>query len=300
MKESKQISIIDGETLPDVEARPFLKWAGGKRQLLSQMEGYFPENFNKYIEPFVGGGAVFFHLFNNGYIKKKAILIDINKDLINCYKVIKKNVESLIEKLKEHAKHKLDEDYYYKIRKLDRKPEYNSLTDVEKAARVIYMNKVCYNGLYRVNSKGQFNVPFGSYKNPTVCDEENLNAVNKVLQNVDLICSSFEKCLDFAVKNDFIYFDPPYHPLSDTSSFTSYTKEDFDKKAQKKLCDIFKILDLRKCKLMLSNSYHEFIEDLYGDFIIKELGEKRAINSNASKRGEIKVSLILNDPILKD
>jgi DNA adenine methylase len=294
MKESKQISIIDGRVIPEVEARPFLKWAGGKRQLLPQMEEFFPKKFERYIEPFVGGGAVFFHLFNKGLIKNKAILIDINRDLINCYKVIKNDVEALIEKLKEHAKHKLDEEYYYKIRKLDRKPEFEDLTNTERAARLIYMNKVCYNGLYRVNSKGQFNVPFGSYKNPTVCDEENLIAVNKVLQNVELVCSSFEKCLNYAHKNDLIYLDPPYHPLSETSSFTSYTKEDFSKKSQKKLFNIFKILNLRKSKLMLSNSYHEFVLHLYREFHIKELGAKRAINSDSTKRGKIKVVLILN------
>ena len=266
---------------------PFLKWAGGKRQLIPQMEEYFPKHYNKYIEPFIGGGAVFFHI-----LPEKAILIDINKELINCLKVIKNNVKELIELLKNH---KNENKYYYQIRNLDRTHRtYDKLSDIEKASRMIYLNRCCYNGLYRVNSKGQFNVPFGKYKNPNFCDEENLIAVSKVLKNVDIYNSSFEICLNFADKDDFIYFDPPYHPISETSSFTSYTKENFGKESQKMLFNVFEILDERGCRLMLSNSYNPFIIDLYKEYKIIFLNAKRAINSIANKRGFIKEILVLN------
>jgi len=266
---------------------PFLKWAGGKRQLIPQMIKYFPKHFNKYIEPFIGGGAVFFQL-----LPERAILIDINEELINCFKVIKNNVKELIEILKNH---KNEKKYYYQIRSLDRTDRtYKNLSDVEKASRTIYLNRCCYNGLYRVNSKGQFNVPFGKYKNPNFCDEKNLIAVNKVLKNVDIFHGSFEKCLDFADKDDFIYFDPPYHPISETSSFTSYTKENFGKESQKMLFNVFEILDERGCRLMLSNSYNPFIIELYKQYKTVFLNAKRAINSIANKRGFIKEILVLN------
>ncbi len=266
---------------------PFLKWAGGKRQLISQMYKYFPKNFNKYIEPFVGGGAVLF------YLKLKiSVIIDINKELVNCYNVIKNNVKELIKLLKTHENEK---NYYYKIRALDRdKEKFNKLSNIEKASRLIYLNRCCYNGLYRVNSKGQFNVPFGKYKNPNFCDEENLFAVSKVLKNVNIIHGSFEICLEHAQKGDFVYFDPPYHPISKTSSFTSYTKENFGKDSQQKLFDVFEKLDKRGCKLMLSNSYNEYIQNLYKDYKIITLGARRVINCNAEKRGNINVLLILN------
>jgi len=266
---------------------PFLKWAGGKRQLIPQIKKYFPKRFNKYIEPFIGGGAVFFHI-----LPEKAILIDINKELINCFKVVKNNVKELIELLKNH---KNEKKYYYQIRSLDRTHRtYDKLSDVEKASRTIYLNRCCYNGLYRVNSKGQFNVPFGKYKNPNFCDEENLISVSMVLKNVDIYHGSFEMCLDFADKDDFIYFDPPYHPISETSSFTSYTKENFGKDSQKMLFNVFKTLDARGCRLMLSNSYNPFIIELYKEFKIIFLNAKRAINSIANKRGFIKEILVLN------
>ncbi|MFW9895267.1 MAG: DNA adenine methylase [Candidatus Thorarchaeota archaeon] len=267
--------------------RPFLKWAGGKRQLISQMNKYFPKNINKYIEPFVGGGAVLFYLK-----PETSVIIDVNEELINCYKIIKNNVKELIKLLKTH---KNEKNYYYKIRALDRdKEKYNKLSNVEKASRLIYLNRCCYNGLYRVNSKGEFNVPFGKYKDPNFCDEENLFAASKVLKNVKIIHGSFEICLDYARKGDFIYFDPPYHPISKTSSFTSYTKENFGKDSQQKLFEVFKILDDRGCKLMLSNSDNEYIQNLYKDFKIIILGARRAINCNAERRGNINVLLILN------
>ena len=268
--------------------KPFLKWAGGKRQLISQIDKFLPKNYNKYIEPFIGGGALFFYL-----LPKKAILNDINTDLINSYRIVKDNVNDLIKHLKHH---KNESDYFYEVRGVDRNPEiYNKMSDVEKASRIIYMNRCCYNGLYRVNSKGQFNTPFGKYKNPTFCDVKNLKAVNLALQNVKLTNKSFECILEFAEKDDFIYFDPPYVPVSDSANFTSYTKENFGPKDQIKLYELFKTLDEKGCKVMLSNSYSEFILDLFKEYNIEYLQAKRAINSNASKRGAIKEVLVLND-----
>jgi len=269
-------------------AHPFVKWAGGKRQLIPQMEEYLPKNYNKFIEPFVGGGALFFHMK-----PKMAVLIDINEDLINCYEVIKHNPFELIRSLK---KHKNEKEYYYQVRSADREIEsFKKWTNVEKASRTIFMNRCCYNGLYRVNSKGEFNTPFGKYKNPKFCNEMNLNAVHESLKNAIIVQGSFEKCLDYAEKEDFVYFDPPYHPLSETANFTSYTKDNFGKDSQIKLRDVFKTLDDRGCKVMLSNSYNEFILDLYNDFKIVVLNAKRAINSNASKRGKIKEILVMNN-----
>ena len=267
--------------------KPFLKWVGGKRQLISQIDKYLPKEFNKYIEPFVGGGAIFFYL-----LPKQALLLDINKELINTYKVIKNKVSELIELLK---KHKNESEYFYQIRDIDRNPDvFNKLSDIEKASRNIFMNRCCFNGLYRVNSKGQFNAPFGKYKNPKFCDVENLKAVKKALKNVKLLNSSFEKCLDFAEKGDFIYFDPPYVPISNSSNFTSYTKDNFSSNDQHKLFEVFKILDDRGCKVMLSNSYSDFILEVYKNYRVNILQAKRAINSDATKRGAIKEVLITN------
>ncbi len=270
---------------------PFLKWAGGKRQLLSQMKVFFPKVFNKYIEPFVGGGAVFFYLSRKNLLKNKTILIDINPDLINCYNVIKTDVEDLIKSL---IKHKNEKEYYYTIREVDRKEEYENWNSIEKASRIIYMNRCCYNGLYRVNSKGYFNVPFGKYKNPQFCNKLNLRAVHSALKNVKIINDSFKVVLNFAQKGDFIYFDPPYVPISNSANFTSYTKDSFDKENQIQLFNVFKTLDNRGCKIVLSNSYCDFILDLYKDYKINTLLAKRAINSDASKRGKIEEVLITN------
>jgi len=292
-KSSFSISQIRKKRINRKMPLPFLKWAGGKRQLIPQLKNYFPKKFNKYVEPFVGGGAVFFYLYREGFLKyKKAILIDINKEIINCYKVIKNNVIDLIESLKNH---KNEKNYYYKVRDLDRNFEtYNKMTTIEKASRIIYLNKCCYNGLYRVNSKGQFNVPFGRYKNPQFCDEENLIEVNKALKNVEIFHDSFENCLKFAEINDFIYLDPPYSPVSETANFTSYTKENFNVDSQEDLFQVFKNLDKQGCKLMLSNSYNDYIHELYKDYKIFTLQAKRAINCDPSKRGKISEVLVLN------
>ncbi|MBA7505122.1 Modification methylase DpnIIA [subsurface metagenome] len=266
---------------------PFIKWAGGKKQLLGQIDKYLPKNFNKYLEPFVGGGALFFYLLPN-----KAILIDSNKGLINCYRVIQNKIGELIKSLK---KHKNEKDYFYKIRSLDRIPEeFKKLSSIERASRTIFLNKCCFNGLYRVNSKGEFNAPFGKYENPKFCDEENLLAVNMILKDIQIINGDFKECLELAEKDDFIYFDPPYQPISTTANFTSYTKENFNKKDQVRLFKVYEELDNRGCKVMLSNSYNEFILDLYKKYDLKTVYAKRAINSDASGRGQIKEVLIIN------
>ena len=294
-KDNQKIKFIDVKRNKNKKAKtivenphPFLKWAGGKRQLLSQIDLYIPKSFNKYIEPFVGGGALFFYL-----LPKNAILNDINQDLINTYRVIKENVSELITSLK---KHKNEEEYFYKIRSVDRNlDEFKTWSDVEKASRIIYLNRCCYNGLYRVNSKGYFNAPFGKYKNPKICNEENLKLVHKVLKDVKLMNTSFELCLNYAKKDDFIYFDPPYVPISESANFTSYTKSSFKKEDQIKLFNVFKELDQKGCKLLLSNSYNEFILKLYKNYQINIVYAKRAINSNPDKRGEIKEILIINN-----
>ena len=266
--------------------KPFLKWVGGKRQLLKQIDPFLPKSFNKFIEPFVGGGALFFYL-----LPETAILIDNNPVLINCYQMIKYEIDPLVESLQGH---KNEAEYYYSIRGVDRSSDFSKWTNVQKAARIMYMNKCCFNGLYRVNSKGYFNVPFGKYKNPKFLDEENLRAIHDVLQSVTIQNGSFSQCLDYAEKNDFIYFDPPYYPITKTANFTSYTKDNFSEKDQIQLAKVFKKLDKRGCKLMLSNSYCDFILDLYSDFNIKKVYAKRAINSDASKRGAVKEVLVMN------
>jgi len=277
-------------------AKPFVKWAGGKSQLLDQFKDLFPKTFNNYIEPLVGGGAIFFHLFNTNRIKKKAILNDINPELMNCYKVIKNQVEEMIKKLKELEQRyrKAPKKIYYQVRKLDRQKSFSKYSLVDRAARTIFLNKTCYNGLYRVNSKGQFNVPFGRYKNPTICDEENLRAVSVALKKARLKNKDFTVCLKLAKTGDFIYFDPPYYPLSKTADFTSYTKEDFTEKDQKRLKEVFKNLTGRKYKSMLSNSNTDFIRNLYKNFQIYEVQAKRYINSNPQGRGKIVELVITN------
>lgn len=269
--------------------QPFVKWAGGKRQILDEINKFIPNNFSTYYEPFVGGGAVLFDLQ-----PQKAVINDINHHIINVYKVIKNNVNELIEDLK---KHKNEEDYYYKIRKLDRSDKFKKMSNIEKASRILFLNKTCYNGLFRVNSNGEFNVPFGRYKNPAIVNEKVLRAVSNYLNknNVKILNKDFQGAVKGISKQAFVYFDPPYHPISDSSSFTGYTLDGFDKKDQiklKKLCDT---LDKRGCRFLLSNSGADFIINLYSTkYKIEEIGAKRSINSKANKRGEVKEILVRN------
>lgn len=277
-----------------VEPGPFVKWAGGKSQLLEQFESLFPARFNRYIEPFVGGGAVFFHLFNRGFITNGAILNDLNRELMNCYEVIRDQVEELIEELYRHEPYKTEESYFYEIREWDRKPDFNHRSPAERAARTIFLNRTCYNGLYRVNSRNQFNVPFGRYKNPTICDEENLRAVSQALQGVELRSEDFERCVEWAGPGDFLYLDPPYHPLSETASFTSYTRDDFGEADQIRLAEVFRQLDRKGCIVMLSNSYTSLIQQLYADYRQDIVNATRAISCKGDGRGSIPELVIMN------
>lgn len=291
--------------------KPFVKWAGGKSSLIPQITKYFPfelknGQIEKYVEPFVGGGAVLIDILQK-YDVKQAYAFDINKDLINCYNVIKYKVEDLIQKLDKKEKEflALDKDerqkYFYNIR-----TEYNSYLldneiDVKRASEFIFLNRTCFNGLYRVNKNGKFNVPCGKYKNPTICDSNNLRNLSKLLKNVVFAYGDYKESEKLVDENTFVYFDPPYRPLSVTSGFTSYTKEDFNDENQKELAEYYNILNLKNAKLMLSNSNPKntnendnFFEKIYKGFNINEVSAKRMINANAKGRGEISELLITN------
>ena len=291
--------------------KPFLKWAGGKTQLLSQIDNYLPielknNEINKYIEPFVGGGAVLFYLLQK-YNFEDIIINDINEDLILTYKIIKNKVDDLIFELN-NLKNKylsLNEndrkDFYYIIRDEFNKNDnfdYNNLDyhSVKRVAQFIFLNKTCFNGLYRVNKNGKFNVPHGKYKNPKIFDEDNLKNISKLLKNVKILCGDFEEIYNYADEKSFIYFDPPYKPLNKTSSFTSYTKYDFNDNEQIRLAEFYNKLNEKGCKLMLSNSYNpKFFEELYGGFNIKKVVAKRMINCKGDMRkNDIYEFLIMN------
>jgi DNA adenine methylase len=268
------------------EPKPFVKWAGGKRQLLSQLLNCSPLRFDNYHEPFLGGGALFFRLSALGKIKH-AFLNDNNRALINAYKTIKEEPQALITELK-RGKYKNDKAAFYDIRK-------EQPADLVKAtARLIYLNRTAFNGLYRVNSKGQFNVPFGKYKNPNILDEQNILQVSKALRKTELTNTDFEIASNSAKRGDFIYFDPPYHPLSRTSNFTGYTKENFTERDQERLARKFRDLDGKDCHVMLSNSYSPLILDLYKGFNIQPVDATRMINCKAEGRGKIKEVIITN------
>jgi len=275
-------------------AKPFVKWAGGKRQLLPELLKFIPKKFNNYFEPFVGGGALFFELYNLGVLKdKKIFLSDINEELINSYKVIKNYPHELIEKLKEFkAKH--TKEFYYQIRDLDRNENYKILDSITKAARFIYLNKTCFNGLYRVNKKGYFNVPIGSYKNPQIVDEENILEVSKTLKNVVIKHCDYKEILRYTKKNDFVYFDPPYYPLNDTANFTSYTQNNFLENEQIELFKTFETLSNKGICVLESNSDTDFIKNLYKNYKIEKVLANRPINSKTNKRGKITEVLIRN------
>lgn len=272
--------------------QPFLKWAGGKRQLLTDIRKYVPSEFNTYYEPFIGAGAVLFDL-----APKRAIINDNNQELINLYKVIKdaRKVKLLLESLHNH---KNEESYYYNLRILDRSEEYINLSDVEKASRFLYLNKTGYNGLYRVNSKGFFNVPFGKYKSPDYVNKNTIMDAHKYFNENDIVIlnQDFEDAVKGASKGDFVYFDPPYDPVSKTSSFTSYTKDNFGDKEQIRLRNLFIDLYERGCFVLLSNSNTEFINKLYNypGIEVKTVEANRNINSKGSGRGKIKEVLISN------
>lgn len=279
-------SMMEGMQLQLVKAmppRPFLKWAGGKKQLIPQYEPYFPRQFSTYYEPFLGGGAVFFRL-----LPKQAFLTDINVELVNVYQCIRDRVEEVIALLAEHRDRHC-ENYYYQIRA----NSYDS--SVDKAARLIYLNKTCFNGLYRENSKGKFNVPVGRYKNPLIFDPELLRVVSRVLESAQIEQHSFQTVLDYADNDaDFVYFDPPYYPISTTSKFTSYSHYTFNQSDQILLRDTFAALAKRGVQVMLSNSDCEFIRELYQGFNIHPVLAARSINSKAERRGKITEVLVTN------
>jgi len=268
----------------------FLKWAGGKTQLLHIFEGFVPKDFNRYLEPFLGSGAVFFFV-KQKYGNKEFILSDKNEELINCFKVVRDNVEELVALLEEYKK-KHSQEYYYKVRDIDTK----TLSTTESAARFVYLNKTCFNGLYRVNTQGKFNVPIGKYKNPGILNERNLRRASKLLQGVTLKTMSFEGITDIASAGDFVYLDPPYYSTSQTSNFTGYTKDSFSDEDQEKVRDVFKQLDEKGCLVMLSNSNHEFIRSLYdgNGYNINIVDARRMINCNAEKRGAVEEIVVLN------
>ncbi len=270
---------------PAKEPSPFLKWAGGKSQLFAQMREWFPSEFDVYVEPFLGGGAVFFRL-----LPDRAILSDLNAELMNVYRTVQSDVHPLMKVLDEHELRKTDKDYYYKVREWI--PE--TLDPVARAARTIFLNKTCYNGLYRVNSKGQFNVPFGRYKNPQLYDEDNLLACSQALQGKLLLAADYQHAMAYARQGDFVYLDPPYQPVSETANFTSYTKDAFTETDQKELASAFSELDRRGCKVILSNSATDYVRELYDGYEIISLKATRAISSKAETRGEIEELLIMN------
>ncbi|MDH7577858.1 MAG: DNA adenine methylase [Bacillota bacterium] len=269
-------------TEENVKPKPPVKWAGGKGQLLSQFEPLFPKKFGAYHEPFVGGGAVFFHL-----LPERAVLIDNNPELINFYLVVRESLDELLISL---HKHKNEAGYYYQIRALD--PE--KLDPVSRASRFLFLNKTGYNGLWRVNRQGRHNVPFGRYKNPRIADVENLRRVSDALKRAQILLNDFSVVLNYAESGDFIYFDPPYYPLSETANFTDYTADSFGREDQERLAETFQELDKRGCLVMLSNSDTSFIRELYSGYHLTVVSAKRAINCRADRRGPIGELVIRN------
>jgi DNA adenine methylase len=273
-----------------IEVPRFVKWAGGKLQLINQFESIYPKKIERYFEPFVGSGAVAFYIIQK-YNPSEVFISDINKELITTYNVVKNNVEELISLLKEHKKnHELKEkEYYLEMRGKN----INTLSMTEIAARFIYLNRTCFNGLYRVNSKGGFNVPMGKYTNPDIVQKEKLEFISKLLANAYARVMPFEKILNLAKKEDFIYFDPPYYPLK-KESFTTYTKYNFLEEKQKDLAEIFNKLTEKGCYCMESNSDTEFIRQLYSKYSIDVVKARRVINSKANGRGKINELVIRN------
>lgn len=274
------------------DAKPFLKWVGGKSGLLSQLERFIPSDFCRYYEPFLGGGALFFRLRPS-----RAFLNDINETLISTYRHIKENPEKVMASLKKLESQYFDADtkgknkLYYDVR-----VRYNSnkVGSLNRSVYLMFLNKTGYNGLYRENSTGGYNVPFGKYKKPAILGNGNIMAVHKLLKHTALTHKPFHQAVKNAKKGDFIYFDPPYHPLNDTSKFTNYTEHDFTKKDQLKLRDVFRELDKKGCYVMLSNSHSKFITDIYKGYRQEVVMASRAINCKAHGRGKIKELLILN------
>lgn len=270
--------------------RPFTKWTGGKRQLLSVIKSLMPESYNRYFEPFVGGGALFFEL-----APKDAIINDFNSELINCYQQIKDNPSELINLLSKH-KESNSKEYYLNLRSADRDSRIEKMNNVERAARIMYMLRVNFNGLYRVNSKNQFNVPYGRYKNPQIVDSDLIVSISQYLNEntIHILNGDFEEAVKDVGAGDFVYFDPPYIPLSETSSFTSYTHEGFSYEDQVRLRDTFKKLDEKGAYVMLSNSSSPLVGELYKDFNIHKVSATRTNGAKSSSRGKIDEIIVTN------
>ena len=279
-------------TFREPPPRPFLKWVGGKRQLLPRLLEAVAAagSFHQYHEPFFGGGALFFALKRSGRLQGRSYLADINENLIGAYLGVRDQIDAVIRQLRIHER-RHTEAYFYEVRR--RRPR--ALAGC--AARIIYLNKTCYNGLYRENSKGLFNAPFGRYKNPKICDEENLRAVSQTLQNANVAVGDFSCVLDVAKPGDLVYFDPPYAPLSKTADFTAYSKGGFSIDAQVRLAEVFARLTQRRVKVILSNSMTDLTMGLYERFDIHEVLANRVVNSRADRRGKIAEALITNFPI---
>lgn len=273
----------------NVRLAPIVKWVGGKRQLLNDIAPFIPDHYSAYCEPFLGGGALLFALQ-----PETAIVNDINSDLIQMYEVIRDQAEALISALRAHIN---DADHYYRVRAWDRDREfYMGLSEVERAARLIYLNKTCYNGLFRVNQAGEFNTPFGRYEKPDFVNEVNLRAVSQYLQNAHITFHSgdYSVLLEEIKTDDFVYLDPPYDPVSDTARFTGYVKGGFSQDDQLRLKQFCDKLDSENVKFLMSNSSTAFIRDLYRDYEIMTVKAKRVVNSAAGKRGRVDEVLIRN------
>lgn len=286
--------------------KPFIKWAGGKSQLLDMIREKYPNTIEKYCEPFVGGGAVLLDVLAN-FQPKEVLINDINPELVNTYIHVKNNAEAVIALLSEMQTLFLGmdndarKDYFYSKRNRFNELILQSADTVEKAALFIFLNKTCFNGLYRVNGKGLYNVPMGSYKNPPICDADNIRLISGLLQNVKIKCGDYSQCADFIDKNTFVYIDPPYRPLSETSSFTSYAKTEFGDEQQIQLGHFMELISQKGAKVVASNSdpkntneNDNFFDDIYKKFIINRVAAYRMINSNSKGRGSINELLICN------
>ncbi len=293
---SRAVSIVRADTAPLLRRaparrsspRPFLKWVGGKSQLLGQLAAWVPEDYNRYLEPFLGGGAMFF-----SHLPEQAVLADANDELIDCYTAVRDHLDEVMDELE---RHRYEKDYYYDVRGWER----TDLPLIERAARTIFLNKTGFNGLYRVNSKGLFNVPFGRYSNPTICDRDNLPGCSEALQGVELRHTDFEAMIDDADEGDFVYLDPPYVPLNATANFTAYTAGGFGPEEQRRLAQALVRAHRRGARFLLSNADTPVTRELYAD-LLDEPGidldivlARRNVNSNAKRRGRVTEVVLFN------
>lgn len=276
----------DLTTLTTIKPKPFVKWPGGKRRLLPELVSRLPNVFERYYEPFLGGGALYFHIQPN-----RAYISDINPELINAYRVIQDRVEDLISVL---PTFKNTEEDFYNVRELDRTPNFKQINSIERAARFIYLNKTCFNGLYRENSKGHFNVPFGHYDNPTILDEDNLIACHDALKGATIGCESFLHIVSYAKPGDFVYFDPPYMPDNISSTFTSYSKDGFGMADHENLINLCEALNRNSVKWMLSNSSAPIVYKMYKNFNIETIEVQRSIGASASTRKKVEEVIVRN------